>query len=441
MTEQTSPPAMTVSELSQQLKRKLETDFGFVRLRGELSKVKLHTSGHLYTDIKDESSVLNAVCWRGTVAQLSIKPEEGLEVICTGKITTYPARSNYQLIIETMTAAGQGALLKLLEERKKKLAAEGLFDLSRKKSLPFLPKSIGIITSPTGAVIQDMLHRIQERFPLPIILYAATVQGENTVKEVIAGLNAFHSLAPDKQPDVIIIARGGGSFEDLMPFNDEALVRAVAASQIPIISAIGHETDTTLIDYAADKRAPTPTAAAEMLTPVREELITSFQTIQQRLDHILNSRLKHDRLLLRQLSTALSDPMMIIHTQQQRIDFTTLSLNKIIDSVLAKKLNQFTAMRTALKPNSYWIQNNQQQLGHAVQRFERALVNRLEKSTQQLKHSSQLIESYSFKKTLSRGFSFVQSEHGHVIDSAEKAKQHSDMTITFHDGSIKVNHS
>jgi exodeoxyribonuclease VII large subunit len=283
------PEALSVSELSQKLKRTLEQQFDFVRIRGELSRVKIHTSGHLYTDLKDENAVINAVCWRGTVSQLSIKPEEGLEVICTGKITTYPARSNYQLVIESMELAGQGALLKMLEERKKKLQAEGLFDPARKRALPFLPETIGIITSPTGAVIQDMLHRLGDRFPRRILLWPAAVQGENTVRDVIAGIKAFHALPAGQRPDVLIVARGGGSLEDLMSFNDEAIVRAIAASEIPTIAAIGHETDVTLIELAADRRAPTPSAAAEMAVPVRADLIYTLSSHRQRMENLLHA--------------------------------------------------------------------------------------------------------------------------------------------------------
>lgn len=407
---------LSVSELSQKLKRTLEQNYEFVRVRGELSKVKIHTSGHLYTDLKDEASVINSVCWRGSVARLAVRPEEGLEVICTGKITTYPARSNYQLVIETMELAGQGALLKMLEDRKKRLQAEGLFDPACKRALPFLPRSIGIITSPTGAVIQDMLHRLGDRFPLPILLWPATVQGENTVREVIAGINAFHALPKDKRPDLLIIARGGGSIEDLMPFNDESLVRAVAASEIPTISAIGHETDTTLIDYAADRRAPTPSAAAEMAVPVRGDLIYTLSGHQQRLHSHVHARVKHDILHMRQLKSALGDPTKIIQTQQQRIDFAGLSLQQNFLQALSGITNRFTRVQGTLR--------------HPQMHLDMAL--------QKLKSMSALLESFSFKNVLARGFALITDPSGHVISTAKAARAQKQLHMTFVDDVVTV---
>jgi exodeoxyribonuclease VII large subunit len=410
------PDALSVSELSQKLKRTLEQQFDFVRIRGELSKVKIHTSGHLYTDLKDENAVINAVCWRGTVSQLSIKPEEGLEVICTGKITTYPARSNYQLVIESMELAGQGALLKMLEERKKKLQAEGLFDATRKHALPFLPTRIGIITSPTGAVIQDMLHRLGDRFPRSVLLWPANVQGENAVRDVLAGIKAFHAFPADQRPDVLIIARGGGSLEDLMPFNDELLVRAVAASEIPVIAAIGHETDVTLIELVADRRAPTPTAAAEMAVPVRADLIYTLTSYRQRLDTSLHGRIKHDALHLRNLTTALGDPMKIISTQQQRIDFAGMSLLQALTRHYSQVSNRFSRIQSALR-------HPQLQIDLAVQK---------------LKGVSALLESYSFKNVLARGFALVTDKDGHVVSSAKQARTHSSLKLTFADDAVTV---
>ncbi|HSK41782.1 MAG TPA: exodeoxyribonuclease VII large subunit, partial [Arenibaculum sp.] len=271
-------PEVTVGELSRRLKRTIEETFGYVRVRGEISQPKRHGSGHVYLRLKDEAAVIEAVCWKGTAARLSVRPEEGLEVVCTGRLTTYPGRSQYQLVIETMELAGEGALLKMLEERKRRLAAEGLFDPGRKKPLPFLPDVIGVVTSPTGAVIRDILHRLADRFPRHVLIWPVAVQGEAAASQVAAAIEGFNRLpeagaGPVPRPDLLIVARGGGSLEDLMPFNEEVVVRAAAASRIPLISAVGHETDTTLIDYAADRRAPTPSAAAEMAVPVRVEIL------------------------------------------------------------------------------------------------------------------------------------------------------------------------
>lgn len=410
------PEALSVSELSQKLKRTLEQQFDFVRIRGELSRVKIHTSGHLYTDLKDKNSVINAVCWRGTVSQLSIKPEEGLEVICTGKITTYPARSNYQLVIESMELAGQGALLKMLEERKKKLQAEGLFDPARKRALPFLPDRIGIITSPTGAVIQDMLHRLGDRFPRRILLWPADVQGENTVRDVIAGIKAFHTLPAGQRPDVLIVARGGGSLEDLMPFNDEAIVRAIAASEIPTIAAIGHETDVTLIELAADRRAPTPSAAAEMAVPVRADLIYTLSSHRQRMENLLQARLKHDTAHLRGLKAALGDPAKIVQTQQQRVDFAGMALLQGLTKGYSQWSNRFSRVQSALRHPK----------------------GQIDLAAQKLKGLSALMESYSFKNVLARGFALVTDKDGHVVSSAKQAKTHPSLKLTFADDSVTV---
>ncbi|MEQ8194724.1 MAG: exodeoxyribonuclease VII large subunit, partial [Rhodospirillales bacterium] len=258
-------PVLSVSELSQALKREVEETFSYVRVRGEISGFKRAASGHVYLALKDENAVLDGVCWRGTAGKLAIQPEDGMEVIAIGRLTTYPARSKYQIVIDQMELAGEGALLKLLEERRKKLAAEGLFAEERKQELPYLPGIIGIVTSPTGAVIRDILHRLSDRFPRRVLLWPVLVQGKGAAEQIAAAIHGFNAFKKDDpnapRPDLIIVARGGGSLEDLWAFNEEIVVRAAAASAIPLISAVGHETDTTLIDYASDRRAPTPTAA------------------------------------------------------------------------------------------------------------------------------------------------------------------------------------
>src|SRR5882762_858873 len=278
-------PEYTVSELSMALKRRIEESFSYVRVRGEISGFKRHSSGHCYLALKDADAVLDAVCWRGTALRLTLKPEDGMEVVCTGRLTTFPGRSKYQLVLDTMELAGVGALLKLLEERKQRLAAEGLFAESRKRRLPFLPAVIGVVTSPSGAVIRDILHRLADRFPRHVLIWPVAVQGDGAAAQVaaaIAGFNAIASGGPIPRPDLLIVARGGGSLEDLMPFNEEIVVRAAAESTIPLISAVGHETDVTLIDFVADRRAPTPTAAAEMAVPVRAELIAEVASLARR---------------------------------------------------------------------------------------------------------------------------------------------------------------
>src|SRR5215471_9196457 len=316
-------PEFTVSELSAALKRRIEESFSYVRVRGEVSGFKRHSSGHCYLALKDAEAVLDAVCWRGTALRLQVKPEDGMEVVCTGRLTTFPGRSKYQLVIETMELAGIGALLKLLEERKRRLAAEGLFAAERKRKLPFLPQVIGIVTSPTGAVIRDILHRLADRFPRQVLLWPVAVQGEGAAAQVAAAINGFNRLPADgpvPRPQLIIVARGGGSLEDLMAFNEEIVARAAAASAIPLISAVGHETDTTLIDHASDRRAPTPTAAAEMAVPVRLDLVAELAGKSSRLSAGLARLVAERRLHLAGLARGLPDPHDLIGAAAQRLD-------------------------------------------------------------------------------------------------------------------------
>ena len=275
-----SPP-LTVTELSGALKRAVESAFGFVRVRGEISGWKRHSSGHCYFTLKDEAACIDAVIWRGQASGLAFQPADGLEVVATGKLTTYAGRSKYQIVVDRLEVAGEGALMALLEQRKRTLAAEGLFDPERKRSLPFVPRLIGVVTSPTGAVIRDILHRLEDRFPTHVLLWPVPVQGEGSAARVAAAIRGFAAIDP--RPDLLIVARGGGSIEDLWAFNEEEVVRAAAESPIPLVSAVGHETDTTLIDFAADRRAPTPTAAAEMAVPVRAELASMLSDLGQRM--------------------------------------------------------------------------------------------------------------------------------------------------------------
>ena len=315
--------AYSVSELAFALKRTLETAYGFVRLRGELSKVTFHSNGHVYLSIKDEKACIDGVVWKGGVRGLGVRPEQGMEVIVTGKVTTYPAGSRYQIVIESMEPAGVGALLAQLEKLKAKLQAEGLFDIARKRTLPSMPEVVGVITSPTGAVIRDILHRIRDRWPCRVVVWPVVVQGEQAASQVIAAIEGFNGLGeggPMPRPDILIVARGGGSVEDLWPFNDERLARAAASSAIPLISAVGHETDTTLIDFVSDRRAPTPTAAAEMAIPARADLLADLAQKAARLAGALAHVTRDRRLRLLRAERLLPDLPSLLGTARQRLD-------------------------------------------------------------------------------------------------------------------------
>lgn len=404
-------PEYTVTELSLALKRVVETGFSRVRVRGEISGLKRHTSGHVYFALKDHDSVLDGVCWRGSFQNLSITPQEGMEIIATGRLTTYPGRSKYQIVVEMMELAGEGALLKLLEDRKRKLAAEGLFDEARKKPLPFLPRQIGIVTSPTGAVIRDILHRIEDRFPLSILLWPVAVQGEGAAAQVAAAVRGFNRL--DQKPDLLIVARGGGSLEDLWAFNEEIVVRAVAESQIPVISAVGHETDVTLIDFAADKRAPTPTAAAEFAVPVRSQLSQTLRQYESqvgaRMNHMLSlyeSRLDALRRGLPPLEAWLDD-----HTQK-------------LDDLYERLVNA----------ERRFVEQQTVALTHVTRRLSPALDNVIQKTSQRFEALSQLLESYSYARVLERGFTFITGPDGGLIASKAHTARHQQVQIHFHDG-------
>ena len=363
-------PEYTVSEISQALKRTVEQAYARVRIRGEISGFKRAGSGHRYMSLKDESAVLDAVCWRGTT--LGVEPEDGLEVIVSGRLTTYPGRSKYQIVIEAMEVAGEGALLKLLEERRRRLSEEGLFDEDRKRELPYLPDVIGVVTSPTGAVIRDILHRLRDRFPRHVLLWPVLVQGEGAAEQVAAAIEGFNGLkdGPVSRPDLLIVARGGGSLEDLWAFNEEVVVRAVAASQIPIISAVGHETDVTLIDFAADRRAPTPTAAAEIAVPVRAELATSLMDDGRRLLSTVSRTIDERRTRLEGLARGLPDLVGLVGTNAQRLDGASERLVNAIRRRM-QSLSQTVARLGA------GLVNPRQQLEAAKDRlaqFQRALM-------------------------------------------------------------------
>ena len=345
----------SVSELAGSLKRTVEDAFGHVRVRGELGRVVVAKSGHVYFDIKDERAVIASIAWKGTAARFRFRPEEGLEVIIEGKLSTYPGRSQYQLIVESMEPAGAGALMALLEERKRQFAAEGLFDPARKQPIPFLPKTIGVVTSPTGAVIRDILHRLQDRFPRHVLLWPVLVQGEKAAEQIAEAIRGFNALpvdGPVPRPDVLIVARGGGSIEDLWSFNEEIVVRAASDSDIPLISAVGHETDTTLIDFVSDRRAPTPTGAAEMAVPVRAELKGDIDALAARLVSGLSRHIERRRTELRGVVRAMPKPQALLDLKRQRFDMIADKLDSALLNNAAEKRARLLVLQAGLKPEA-----------------------------------------------------------------------------------------
>lgn len=435
-------PEFSVSEISNRLKQVIEGNFSYVKIRGEFSKITIAKSGHLYTSLKDDKSVIDAICWKGTLSHLSIKPEEGIEVICTGRITTYPGRSNYQLIIEKAEIAGEGALLKMLEERKRKLEEEGLFATERKKKIPFIPETICVITSPTGAVIRDIMHRLNERFPRRVLLYPVMVQGAGAAEQITDALKKINGLTESSpyRPDVIIIARGGGSLEDLMPFNDEALVRAVASSSIPIISAVGHETDTTLIDYTADLRAPTPTAAAEKAVPVRTELIALIASKQISLISSINRLIKHRNTVLQGLARGIKHPKSQIENYIQKLGYLSIRLETGLYTWLDKKLYRLKESSSVLNLNHIKksVKDNLGKLDDYCIRLTFTRDKIIENRLQKLLNTESLLNSYSFKKVLDRGYSAVFTLDGSIISSKSHTKSGQNLKIRFKDGEIQV---
>ena len=397
-------PIFSVSDISDLLKNVVEGAFSDVLVQGEVSGTKRASSGHIYFSLKDKDSVLNAICWRGADSTTNQAIQDGMEIIARGKLTTYAGRSNYQMIVSSAQIAGVGAILKMLEERKKKLAAEGLFDETRKKQIPFLPETIGVISSPTGAVIRDIMHRLNDRFPRPVYLWPTLVQGEGAAEQVAAAIYGFNAIPKEglqtpsgfiPRPDVLIVARGGGSLEDLLPFSEEIVVRAVADSEIPIISAVGHETDTMLIDYAADLRAPTPTGAAEKAVPVRAELKTKINTLQNRLNTGLLRLLEEKKLRLESVSKGIPNLREIIEMSVQKLDDRMERLN--------------TAMR-----------------------------NLLIRFSDRLNMAGRLLEAGSYEKTLQKGFALATTKDGKLISSAQKAKETINMKLIFSDGGVNV---
>lgn len=423
-------PDMSVSDLAGALKRTLEESFGHIRVRGELTGLKLASSGHLYGDIKDAEATINIIVWRGTMQRLSIRPEDGMDVIITGKVSSYPKSSRYQIIVESLDLAGEGALLKLLEERKKKLAGEGLFDRARKKPLPFLPRIIGVVTSPSGAVIRDIMHRLDDRFPRHVILWPALVQGNGAAEQVAAGIRGLNALTTNK-PDLIIVARGGGSLEDLMAFNEEVVVRAVADSVIPVISAVGHETDVTLIDYVADARAPTPTGAAEMAVPVRLNLMAQMADDGQRLLRGMMRQISEGRQHMATLSAKLGRPDHLLDTKTQHLDNVSGRMMQYFERGLARHHQRLATAGGRLPHPRARLQAMQDKASYVSQAFLRQQAKILPPRADRLEKMARLLESYSFERVLDRGYIVVRDAGGAIITSADALKTNDAVTLQF----------
>lgn len=402
----------TVSELSERIRKRLMKDFSNVQVRAELGRVTHAASGHIYIDLKDDKAVLNGVIWRQAAGKLKFRPETGMEVICKGRLNTYAPRSNYQLIIEDLQRAGEGALLAQLEERRRKLTAERLFDESHKRRLPYLPTVIGVVTSPKGAVIHDILHRLSSRFPRYVLLWPALMQGEKCADEVVAAIQGFDALPAGggiPRPDLLIVARGGGSLEDLWPFNDERVVRAVFNCSIPLISAIGHESDLTLIDLAADKRAPTPTAAAEIAVPVQADLLNDSSNLERRLKHALAKRHERARERLHHSSRHLLRSGDTLALLSQRFDMAAQRFSNAIFRHLSGRKERFTLSAIKIPPYSprKTVERSQQRVGDLQNRSQNAIKAFLSVRNDQWHSRSELLEAFSHQSVLERGFALV----------------------------------
>lgn len=445
--EKAVPEPLSVTAVSLALKGLVENNFAFVRVKGEISGFKKAASGHMYFALKDEESVLDGVCWRGGTSKLDVVPEDGLEVVCTGKITTYPGRSKYQMIVETMQAAGVGALLKLLEERRKKLEAEGLFSSERKKKIPFLPDVIGVITSPTGAVIRDIMHRLNDRFPRHVLLWPSLMQGEEAAGQVAAAIRGFNAIPPAglqtpdgliPRPDVLIVARGGGSLEDLWAFNEEIVVRAAAESQIPLISAVGHETDTTLIDYAADLRAPTPTGAAEKAVPVRKELSLALSEAEMRLKAAVNRLTTEQSNILTGLIRGLPSLEQIVEEQAQRLDDRTERLENALKVFIADKKNFLDASALRLTRPDFLLEQAKNKLFQTAFPLGTQIQTLLTRTENRFQTAARLLDSFSYERILERGFVLALTKQGKPLAAAAEAAAHQELMLKFSDGVLPV---
>ena len=484
-------PEWSVSDLAGALKRTLEDAFGFVRVRGEISGYRgPHSSGHCYFCLKDEGARIDAVIWKSAFSRLRIKPQEGLEVVATGRITTFPGKSTYQIVVESLEPAGIGALMAVLDERRRKLAAEGLFDVARKRPLPYLPTVVGVVTSPTGAVIRDILHRLEDRFPRHVLVWPVRVQGETCADEVAAAIRGFNALAPGgpiARPDVLIVARGGGSIEDLWGFNEEAVVRAAAESAIPIVSAVGHETDTTLIDHAADLRAPTPTGAAEKVVPVWVELVHEVNDLARRHGEAVLRIVERRRSDLRSAARALPGPDGLFSGKRQRLDLAGTKLlpaldantrrfadrlvrvvrdlmrlspvarlarhraqldgigrrpREALDRALAKKADALAqlsrrlevARATALRAERVRLDQRRELARRTAERLLPAFQAQLGRKRERLGALAQLFDSLNYKSVLERGYALVWDADGQPVRSRDAVGDGQPLSLEFADG-------
>jgi len=463
-------PELTVSELSAALKRTIEEAYGYVRVRGELGKVSYHGNGHVYFDLKDDRASIAGVIWRSTAARIKLRLEAGLEVVITGRLTTYPGRSQYQIVVDTIEPAGLGALMALLEERRKKFIAEGLFDEARKQLLPYLPSVIGVITSPTGAVIRDILHRLADRFPRRVLIWPVKVQGEGSAAEVAAAIEGFNAL-PERgrlpRPDLLIVARGGGSLEDLWSFNEEIVVRAAAASMIPLISAVGHETDVTLIDFAADRRAPTPTAAAEMAVPVRADLLLNVDSLARRALACWRRNQEARRTELRAALRALPDADEVLAVPRQRLDHAAAALTRalranaqihrvdfsriggrlspqLLRATVERRRERYDAiaqrLRASLAANieasRTRIARESERVVAFAHRASRAIEVLLDRRFARLDSAGQLLAAFSYRGVLARGFALVRDAAGEPLRAAAAVSARMRLDIEFSDGRV-----
>ncbi|MEM8792925.1 MAG: exodeoxyribonuclease VII large subunit [Pseudomonadota bacterium] len=458
--EGVNTPEFSVSEISGAVKRMVEGEFGHVRVRGEVGRVSSPRSGHVYLDLKDERAVLAGVMWKGTASRLTTQPEEGMEVVATGRLTTFPGQSKYQIVIEDLAPAGVGALMAMLEKRKAQLQAEGLFDQDRKKPIPFLPRVIGVVTSPSGAVIRDILHRLSDRFPTQVLVWPVAVQGEKCAPEVAAAISGFNAMPAGQRPDVLIVARGGGSVEDLWGFNDEAVVRAAAASEIPLISAVGHETDTTLIDFASDLRAPTPTAAAERAVPVRADLVAMVTDLEARRVRALAARLDQGRQRLTDLARALPQPERLLEERRQRLDNAAIRLPAALRDAASQARVRLSSSAGRLQPTrlSDRLDRSAERLRERAHALGRALASRTDRGRADLERRSarllpgllerrvaraadglsaltRLYGSLHYERTLQRGFAIVRAS-GQVVGSAKGVKPGTPLEIELRDGKL-----
>ena len=436
-------PEFSVSELSSVLKRMIEGEFSNVRIRGEVGRVSRPASGHLYFDLKDDKSVIASVTWRGQASKLATQPEEGLEVVATGKITTFAGQSRYQMIVSEMSVAGIGALMAQLEKRKKKLEAEGLFDKNIKKEIPYLPEIIGVITSPSGAVIRDILHRLSDRFPRKVLLWPVSVQGESCAPDVTAAINGFNKLTPGgamPRPELIIVARGGGSIEDLWGFNEESVVRATFESEIPLISAVGHETDTTLIDLASDLRAPTPTAAAEYAVPVRADLMGWLSSMEERRVRSLTSNLEIKRQRLKDLSRGLPTPADLVAMAAQRLDAVSDRLPRALSAVSNNKrtllLQTSAGLRGRLLQNK--LIDRTKEMNRFVKSIEANIRLIIQRNQSSLDGLERIRQTLGYEATLRRGYTVVRNKDGKLITRLKEADVNKELEIEFYDGKTSL---